>query len=349
MLNFFRKIRRQLADENKFQRYFRYAFGEVLLIVLGILLALQLQNWNEKRKQEARFKATLEQLYTTLNYDAEKFKRDTITLKDHIQLIDYLLYYPDSIEDNRLPYIFFGLKFNIDPYLSESIYHAQQLDYNPDNSKQKEIAKEIINYTKTIANYKYTTDERLDNAVIDINIALPKAVFNNVNGNWDYSDSSYYSNSDIINLHNLVRSHSFRAILKTERTYKIWNWSNAYNWNLNAVSIRKLIKAYFPEVKELYKDVGIIGSSTKGAWEKSTFLTLTDAENNIWEIDLYLKVGSVKFRCRDSWAQNWGSREFPIGNGSQDGPDIPISEAGNYHIIFKPVTGEYQFIKIDNR
>jgi len=348
MINFFRKIRRQLANENKFQRYMRYAIGEVLLIMLGIFMALQLQNWNEKRKQETRFKATLEQLYTTINYDAEKFKRDSIALYHHIQVLDTLISYPDNIKDEQLPYIFFRLKFNINPYLSESIYHSQQLNYNPDNTEQKEIAKEIINYINTIANYKYLMDKRLDNAVRDIDIALPKPDLTNVNGDWDRSDSTYYTAIDLKNLHDLVRSHSFRAILKTERTYKIWNWSNAYNWNLNAISIRKLIKDYYPEVKELYKDVGIIGSSTEGEWNKSTPMFLTDEANNIWEITLYLKEGKVKFRCRDSWAQNWGVGDFPTGVGRQDGPDIPIPEAGNYHIIFKPVTGEYEFIKLDD-
>ena len=51
MLNFFRKIRRQLANENKFQKYFRYAIGEIVLVVLGILIALQINNWNEHRKK----------------------------------------------------------------------------------------------------------------------------------------------------------------------------------------------------------------------------------------------------------------------------------------------------------
>ena len=60
MINFFRKIRKQLANENKFQKYFRYAFGEILLVVIGILIALQVNNWNENRKQDVNFKVTLE-------------------------------------------------------------------------------------------------------------------------------------------------------------------------------------------------------------------------------------------------------------------------------------------------
>jgi len=47
----FRNIRRQLASENKFQKYSRYAIGEIVLVVIGILIALSINNWNENRKE----------------------------------------------------------------------------------------------------------------------------------------------------------------------------------------------------------------------------------------------------------------------------------------------------------
>ena len=50
MIKFFRRIRKQLLTENKFSKYLIYAIGEILLVVIGILIALQINNWNEKRK-----------------------------------------------------------------------------------------------------------------------------------------------------------------------------------------------------------------------------------------------------------------------------------------------------------
>ena len=47
MINFFRRIRKQLADDNKPLKYARYAIGEIVLVVVGILIALQINNWNE--------------------------------------------------------------------------------------------------------------------------------------------------------------------------------------------------------------------------------------------------------------------------------------------------------------
>lgn len=46
MIKFFRKIRQKLLTENKFSKYLIYAIGEIILVVIGILIALQLNNWN---------------------------------------------------------------------------------------------------------------------------------------------------------------------------------------------------------------------------------------------------------------------------------------------------------------
>ena len=49
MIKFFRHIRQNLLIENKTSKYFKYAIGEIILVVIGILIALQINNWNENR------------------------------------------------------------------------------------------------------------------------------------------------------------------------------------------------------------------------------------------------------------------------------------------------------------
>ncbi len=51
MINFFRKIRHKLADNNQFFKYSKYAIGEIVLVVIGILIALSINNWNEQKKK----------------------------------------------------------------------------------------------------------------------------------------------------------------------------------------------------------------------------------------------------------------------------------------------------------
>ena len=56
MIPFFRKIRKEMADDNRPLKYMRYALGEIVLVVIGILIALQINNWNEKKNQQEKIK-----------------------------------------------------------------------------------------------------------------------------------------------------------------------------------------------------------------------------------------------------------------------------------------------------
>jgi len=67
MIKFFRKIRQRLLTENKFSKYLFYAIGEIVLVMIGILLALQVNNWNENRKtnnQELELLVSLQKEFT---------------------------------------------------------------------------------------------------------------------------------------------------------------------------------------------------------------------------------------------------------------------------------------------
>ena len=52
MLKFFRRIRKRLIHQERVQYYLLYAVGEIILVVLGILLALQINNWNTERVEQ---------------------------------------------------------------------------------------------------------------------------------------------------------------------------------------------------------------------------------------------------------------------------------------------------------
>ncbi len=74
MIKFFRNIRKKLAAENKPMKYLRYAIGEILLVVVGILIALQINNWNEKRKE----RLTEIKYLKNLRYDLQNDSTDLI-------------------------------------------------------------------------------------------------------------------------------------------------------------------------------------------------------------------------------------------------------------------------------
>jgi sensor domain CHASE-containing protein len=74
MIKFFRKIRQKMLTESKFSKYLLYAIGEIVLVVIGILIALQINNWNENKKLEELKQVYYQQLLKDLNKDKEYLK-----------------------------------------------------------------------------------------------------------------------------------------------------------------------------------------------------------------------------------------------------------------------------------
>lgn len=67
MIKFFRKIRYTLLEKNKTGKYLKYAIGEVFLVVIGILIALQINNWNEARKDTIKEIKMLQDIRNDIN------------------------------------------------------------------------------------------------------------------------------------------------------------------------------------------------------------------------------------------------------------------------------------------
>lgn len=72
MLKFFRRIRQKLVREGNLKRYLIYAIGEILLVVIGILIALQVNNWNEERRENKTLISILENEKISLAIEIEK-------------------------------------------------------------------------------------------------------------------------------------------------------------------------------------------------------------------------------------------------------------------------------------
>ena len=81
MIKFFRNIRQKLLAEGKITNYLKYAIGEIVLVVLGILIALSINNWNEANKNAKRENAFLINLQQDLSFDSLRLKEIKETLK----------------------------------------------------------------------------------------------------------------------------------------------------------------------------------------------------------------------------------------------------------------------------
>src|SRR6056300_629102 len=113
MLKFFRKIRQQLAYDNNLSKYSRYAIGEIFLVVIGILIALQINNWNESRKLKEKEQIVLNQLLRDFNANLVQLDQK-ITIR-----IDFMKY--SKALFNLIDYPELRTTDSVDLYLGKTI------------------------------------------------------------------------------------------------------------------------------------------------------------------------------------------------------------------------------------
>ena len=105
MIKFFRKIRKNLLSENKFSKYLLYAIGEIVLVIIGILIALQINNKNEQRKSENEIVSILKEVQNDLGLDIQKSDELIAYYKTKDSIINLIqtdkLTYDDYKNDQR--------------------------------------------------------------------------------------------------------------------------------------------------------------------------------------------------------------------------------------------------------
>lgn len=155
MIKLFRHIRQRLLRENRFSkpaspvgRYLLYAIGEIILVVIGILIALEINNWNEARKENAREKLVITNLIQDLKSDSISYMRNSRTAHD-INTLHQKLYK-------------IGVKGDKDTFIEKPHYIRRLLWYNPitkendpfvaNKISNNQIRKEIQVY------FRYTKD-----------------------------------------------------------------------------------------------------------------------------------------------------------------------------------------------
>jgi hypothetical protein len=102
MIKFFRNIRQKMLSEGKTGKYLKYAIGEIVLVVIGILIALSINNWNELRKDREKEQLFLNKLSSNLSDDIGSLKNimhsDSLLVEDLNKLTNEILTVNDSEE-----------------------------------------------------------------------------------------------------------------------------------------------------------------------------------------------------------------------------------------------------------
>ena len=91
MFKFFRNIRQSLLMKDKITKYYKYAFGEIVLVVIGILIALSINNWNEARKNRIEQLILINNIIEDLRLDSIHINKSLSEVGNQKRLVDDLI------------------------------------------------------------------------------------------------------------------------------------------------------------------------------------------------------------------------------------------------------------------
>jgi hypothetical protein len=168
MIPFYRKIRKNLADDNQFLKYSRYAIGEIVLVVVGILIALQINNWNKSNEKNELKSVYLNRLINDIKKDTSniEFVRSEIEINQKViqALVTKINAVSDLEELDTLFHNYFERGWIISEFVPTSnTYTDLSQTGNMNIFNNPDLIDEVIQY------YSYMT--QVENS-------------NNVNKNW---------------------------------------------------------------------------------------------------------------------------------------------------------------------
>ena len=349
MSRIFRKIRGIKLTGSDYQKYLKYAIGEILLVVIGILIALGLNNRSIEIEKKKTFNIALNQLYTNLYCEQGWYEFTLAGLIKQKSKAQKELLRSEAIKGTEIPYTLVYLNSEYVDYNTNSQHIFNQLQANISSNEQNVLVNQVNNYYSVLKDWKSDTKKK------------QTKFFNALFEKYDFP---YYPRLDLYN-EEVISALEFSEEdiekakkIRKDKSYKIQLQSTINRLNELIVDVNyrlneaKALLEYFDENKYNlllnFDNIGIIGSALPNGWEESVSMELIDKKKSIWKIEIELVPGVIKFRNGNSWNQNWGGIEQLNGAVLFFGKNIPVQK-GYHEIKLNIVEKVYSIKKINSR
>ena len=247
MIKFFRKVRQRLLTQNKFSKYLLYAIGEIILVVLGILIAVQINNSNENRKLKAQELKILMDFRESLDADSDYRNESREVYNKARNSMDYLIIYMenDAPYIDSLKYHFGNIAIDWGLTFDFSTYDAlKSKDLNLISNEK--LRSDIIGYYRYGENLATNFTNRYSGIIDDASKTIFSKHFNQM-----WSARRFNQQSEMISndYERLKTDKEFRYFLRTLRNQNYWFIENTTN-NLND-RYKKISEQIENEIKKL--------------------------------------------------------------------------------------------------
>jgi len=243
MIPFFRKTRKKLADDNKPMKYMRYAVGEILLVVIGILIALQINTWNEQRKNKSKIISLFKEVQIDLLKDISNIEHAISTYKIKDSLVYLVLNDKLTVEDYKKSKARVEL-FQLIAYYVDFQFHTNGYENLKLNVNNIPLAHKLVFDTLTV--FYEQTRRTLE----DANIRIGNAVFENIkylsnNKEWFSSNYGSWESNDTV-IEYFMHDPFYKNRVKEFR-----------------ILINDIYKKYKIDAITIYEQLGVITKSNK--------------------------------------------------------------------------------------
>jgi hypothetical protein len=221
MIKFFRKIRQNLLMENKTGKYLKYAIGEIILVVIGILIALQINNWNESSKQRIEEVRLLEKVSIDLVSDINQLKKNIRDATFRQTIVDSIFTFlhkdPNSDPMKFLNYNFFAISTENHFEVNSGTFDESQSVGSIKFIQNDSLREQIFNYYRNTKR-NYDDENTVQSLYRDIFPIMFKKII-----------ATTISNLPELDIAALSRDQDYMAILlqkEISEEYQIKSWNS---------------------------------------------------------------------------------------------------------------------------
>ena len=349
MLRFLRQIRQRLLTENRASKYLLYAVGEIMLVVIGILIALQIDNWNEKRIKQRYFEFELWQHFRNLQAEYYGISGMEDKIRYQLTLTDSLLNYPEAISDARLP----GILQVLDDRGIRDIYTVNFVDSflesNADDPAKHELGQTLniwfLTQNRRISewdsnNLGFLMKKHLQRIGVPLRFKNTGTPYERYISD---AEEGFYSEQNLEDVRMLLKDGHFIGDLKTQQKWRKDILSQIPELKSTRAAFFQSMVTKYPFLTFSLNKMEIVGDATEnGGWSVGYQMSGNVKKANAWELEITLTDGFVKFRTDSDWTFDWGRGEQNPDKLVFKGGDIPV-KAGRYLVSMDLDELSYEF------
>lgn len=219
-------------EKNKIGKYFKYAIGEILLVIIGILIALQINNWNDKRIERKELNTSLHAMIDELNQNIQFLETEKEDKQKRLLAIDNFKNEVDSSQDQR------HIVYTVSDEIKSKEFNTVYLSLKDEKRVRLIQSPELRNQITTFYEYELAS-------IRDANIWHEKFVGENIDP-YILENIPLFNNNDVDFkvINEFVKQSKFTNILSTQRTIYAGYLSSNEKVTQSANNLKSAILSY---------------------------------------------------------------------------------------------------------